>query len=351
MKLFIRSVFLIITVLAFHSNGSAQIKFKEGDSYHVKMSETLYLRMQTSQVDSSMVEPSTRVSEYDFTETIEKVNPDGSAVFASTLDSFTTRIIVGKLDDRNEFFRFNSNNSYDLQNRLKDIRALPRAQFLGQTIRYTLGTDGLVKNFLNLSNFQVSTIARNFEYDMLHAMMSLSDSLRVGQLLEHGFGAIAAFSDGNKGMISYPSTITELHGIKKLKAERKGDQITFTGDYENIPEKIDYLEGIAFPMGVENFVGKTRGSVTLKEGIAVRGMSVDSGKLDLHVDTETINDVIVRNVTFHRQPVKVLRGATIRIKEIEQVHTPPKVYDFENDPRVKMIDPMNTSPADSAKQK
>lgn len=346
MKIFIRCAFLIIALLAFGSDGIAQIKFKEGDSYHVKMTETLYIKQQTSQVDSSMVEPATRISEYDFTETIEKVNPDGFAQYASTLDSFTTRIIVGqKLEDRNEFFRFNSNNPYDLQNRLKDIRALPRAQFLGQTLRYTLGADGLVKNFQNLSNFQLSTIARNFEYDMLHAMMSLSDSLRIGQLLEHGFGVLAAFSNENKGTVSYPSTITEIHATKKLKAERKGDQITFTGDFENTPDKIDYLEGIAFPMNVEHFVGKTKGSVTFKDGVAVRGMSVDSAKMNLHIDTENISDEIIRNVSFRREPIKVLRGATINIKEIKQVHTPPKPYDFENDPKVKMIEPTYTAPA------
>ena len=343
MKIFIRCA--IFTLIFFLTNTIAYgqkaqplaIKLKEGESYHVKMTEVLFIKQQTSQVDPDMVEPSTRTSVYDFTETVEKVNPDGSAKVASTLDSFTTRIIVGKIDDRNEFFRFNSNNEYDVQSRLKDIRALPRAQFLGQTLRYTLGTDGLVKNFENLSNFQLGTIARNFEYDMLHAMMSLSDSLRIGQLLEQGFGAVAAFNNGNNGKMESPYTMAEIHVERKLTAQRSGNQINYTGTFDDVPEKIDYLEGIAFPMKLEHFKGGCYGSIVMKDGIITSGSSVDTASMDLHIDTEVITNEIVRHATFEREPVKVLRGVNVKIKEIESHHTPPKEPKMDDDTNLNML--------------
>ena len=105
MKIFIRYIILAAAIFILDSQAFAQkekplvIKLKEGDSYNVKMTEVLFIKQQTSQVDPEMVEPSTRTSVYNFTETIEKINPDGSAKMASTLDSFTTRIIVGKIDD------------------------------------------------------------------------------------------------------------------------------------------------------------------------------------------------------------------------------------------------------------
>ncbi len=337
MKKFIPCALFALSVMFLQTNAFAQketplkLKFIEGNSYTVKMTEVLFIKQQTSQVDSEMVEPSTRTSVYNFTETVEKVNPDGSAQMASTLDSFTTRIIVGKIDDRNEFFRFNSNNEYDLQNRLKDIRALPRAQFLGQTLHYTLGSDGLVKNFQNLSAFQLATIARSFEYDMLHAMMSFSDSLRIGQLLEEGFGAVAAFSDGNKGKIKTPYTMAEIHVTRNLTAHKTGDQINYSGSFSDVPDKIEYLEGIAFPMNLEHFKGGSYGSVIMKDGMVSSGTSVDTAKMDLHIDTETINNEIVRHLTFEREPIKVLRGANLQVKEIKSHHVAPKPLPFPED--------------------
>jgi hypothetical protein len=337
MKKFIQSALLVIVMLGFWETAFSQketpvkIKFNEGDSYTVKMTEVLFIKQQTSQVDPEMVEPSTRTSVYNFTETIEKINPDGSAQMASTLDSFTTRIIVGKIDDRNEFFRFNSNNEYDLQTRLKDIRALPRAQFLGQTLHYTLGSDGLVRNFQNLSGFQLATIARSFEYDMLHAMMSFSDSLRIGQLLEQGFGAVAAFSDGNKGKIKTPYTMAEIHVTRNLTAHKKGNQIDYAGTFSDVPDKIEYLEGIAFPMNLEHFKGGCYGTVIMKDGIVASGSAVDTAKMDLHIDTENIQNEIVRHLSFEREPIKVLRGAEIKIREIQSHHTPPKEIPFDKD--------------------
>ncbi len=340
MKKTLQFVLLAITLLISGQTAFAQkdapprIKFKEGDSYHVKMTEVLYLKQQTSQVDPDMVEPATRTSVYNFSESIEKINPDGSAQIAATLDSFTTRIILGKvLNDRNEYFRFNSNNDYDLQVRLKDIRALPRAQFLGQTLRYTLGTDGLVKNFQNLASFQVATIARSFEYDMFHAMMSFSDSLRIGQLLEQGFGAVAAFTSGKQSdaTIQTPYTIAEIHVTRNLTAHRNGDQINYKGTFSNTPEKIDYLEGIAFPMNVEHFTGGSYGSVIVKNGIVTSGSCVDTAKMDLHIDTEIIKNEIVRHLTFEREPITIIRGTQFKIKELETHHTAPKPPAFDSD--------------------
>ncbi len=342
MKIFLRFAVLTLVVFSIDSVAFAQkdkpvaLKLKEGESYHVKMTEVLFIKQQTSQVDPEMVEPSTRTSVYNFTETIEKINPDGSAKMASTLDSFTTRIIVGKIDDRNEFFRFNSNNENDLQARLKDIRALPRAQFLGQTLRYTLGADGLVKNFENLSGFQLGTIARSFEYDMLHAMMSFSDSLRIGQLLEQGFGAVAAFNNGRNGTMESPYTVAEIHVERKLTAHRSGNQINYIGTFDDVPEKIDYLEGIAFPMALEHFKGGCYGSVIMKDGIVVSGSAVDTAKMDLHIDSEVITNEIVRHLNFEREPIKVLRGTTVKIKELEMHHTPPKEPKFDDESTVNM---------------
>lgn len=334
-------LFAILAAFTFTAHLSAfaqkdappRIKFKEGESFHVKVTEVLFIKQQTSQVDPEMVEPSTRTSVYNFTESIEKVNPDGTALIAATLDSFTTRIIVGKIDDRNEFFRFNSNNDYDLQTRLKDIRALPRAQFLGQTLRYTLGADGLVKSFENLSSFREATIARSFEYDMLHAMMSFSDSLRIGQLLEQGFGALACFTSGKQpsGRVTTPYTMAEIHVTRNLTANREGDQFDFKGTYSDTPEKIDYLEGIAFPMNVEHFIGGSYGSIVFRNGVITGGSAVDTAKMDLHVDTEVINNEIVRHVTFEREPVAVIRGTQFKIKELETHHTAPKEPAFDLD--------------------
>ena len=337
MKILLQCSLLVASALIFVTSAFAQketplkITLKEGENYHVKMTEVLYIRQQTSQVDSEMVEPSTRTSVYNFTESIEKINPDGSAQVGSTLDSFTTRIIVGKIEDRNEFFRFNSNNDYDIQNRLKDIRALPRAQFLGQTLHYTLGSDGLIQNFQNLSSFQLATIARSFEYDMLHAMMSFSDSLRIGQILEEGFGAIAAFSGNNKGKLQTPYTIAEIHATRNLTAYKKGNEISYNGSFSDVPDKIDYLEGIAFPMNIERFTGGCYGTVIMKDGIAASGSAVDTAKMDMHIDTEIIKNEIVRHLTFEREPLKVLRGATFKIKELETHHVAPKTPTFDED--------------------
>jgi hypothetical protein len=347
--------FIVLSIIIFSSTAYAQketataLRFKEGESYHVKITEILFIRQQSSQVDPDNVDPAWRTTVYNFTETIEKVNPDGTALVGSTLDSFTTKIVVDKNLDRNEFFRFNSNSEFDVQNRLRDIRALPRAQFLGQTLRYTLGTDGLVKSFQNLSNYQETTIARSFDYDMLHAMMSLADSLRIGELLEQGFGAIAAFSAGNNGTVHTPYTMTEIHVNRNLHVTRKGDQITFTGTFTDPPDSTQYLEGIAFPMNLQHFTGMNKGSVTMKNGIAVSGSTTDTASFELHIEGDVIHEQVAKHQSFEREPIFMLRGGTIKFKEIESHHEPPKQpkLDDDSDEKGIVIDPNKLFPKDS----
>src|SRR5947209_6962791 len=130
MKRFVLCSFLIVVTTSAFAQQALKLHFKQGDFYHLKLNEVLFLSESTSQVDSENAEPSWRMTEYNFTETIDSVYPDGSASIGATLDSFSTRIMVKETTERNEFFRFNSNNEGDIRNRLRDIRALPRAQFL-----------------------------------------------------------------------------------------------------------------------------------------------------------------------------------------------------------------------------
>lgn len=291
-----------------------KLQFVAGTSFHVHLDEMLKLTQRLSQVDSALVEPSFRFTTYDFTEIIKSVNPDGSAVVASSLDSFTTKIFVGKVVDRQEYFRFNSNNEYDLANRLKDPRALPRAQYLGQTLEYTLEPSGLIRNFENLSAFQTATIASGYDYDMMHAMMAFADSLRVGQLLEQGNGALAALAAG--GSIALPYALTEIHLTKSMTVKAQGEHINYSATYEHPPERTDYLEGISFPINIKDFKGAARGSVDLVKGTIVQQEETDSASMMLFLDTEQIKNEIYRTMTLTRTPNKVLRGVDVIIREI-----------------------------------
>ncbi|MEI8135535.1 MAG: hypothetical protein WCH46_10770 [bacterium] len=321
---------LTATAILAQQDKLVKLSLKEGDHFHVRVSEVLYIRQQFSQVDSEMAEPAWRTTVYDFTEAVEKINPDGSAQMASSLDSLTTIIYVKDQNERNEFFRFNSNNEYDLKSRLHDIRALPRAQFLGQTLRYRLSPDGLVMSFDNLGGFRDNTIARSFDYDMFHAMMSLSDSLRIGQLLEHGFGAVAAMSGNNKGMMHSPYTLTEIPVTRNLNAKMTGENIHYNITFTDIPDSTQYLEGIAFPMNIQKFLGSAIGDVTFKNGMATSGNSHDTASFELHVDGDIIKEQIARKASFTREPIALLRGNTVNIKEISTHHTPPKVPELED---------------------
>jgi hypothetical protein len=307
-----------------------KLKFRQGDSYVVKSEEKLIIRMQFSQVDSALVEPSTRFTTYYFTERIDTVFSDGSANFASSLDSFKTKIIVGEVKDQNEYFRFDSQNDYDIKNRLKDIRALPRAQFLGQTLRYRVANDGTIMQFYNLANFQQLAVARAFDNDIMQAMYSLSDSLRIGQLLEHGFGTLAA---GSNPTVTTPYTMTEIHVDRDLTIKYDGkEHISFQGKFSNQPEKITYLEGINFPMDLTKFKGGLRGECIYKNGYIASESSTDSASMVLVVPGDEIKNNVSRTYTVEREPLKVLRGATIHYKELETHTAEYKEKEEKEDP-------------------
>lgn len=314
-----------LTISATASMAKPQLTFKEGTGFHVQIDEMLRITQQYSQVDSALVEPSFRFTTYHYSEMIEKVNLDGSALIAATLDSLTTKIYLGKVTDRQEYFRFNSNNEYDISNRLRDIRALPRAQFLGQTLRYVIGNDGVIKYYQNLDVFQQSIIARSYEYDMFHALMSFTDSLRIGQNFEQGGGALAALAMGGKQ--TQPFTIAEIHVNKVLSATSSGDKIEYTATFANQPKNTEYLEGIAFPMNIEHFNGGLQGKCELKQGVMVSASETDSAKMDLVVENEIIKNAIYRTVSLSRKPIAFVRGVEMQIKDMKQHRPDPMSRD------------------------
>jgi hypothetical protein len=336
MRYIILTVFVLLAELTSAQTKQAaapQLIFREGDIYAVKSVETLRITMQTSQVDSSLVDPSTRKSEYFFTERVEKVYPDGSADMATSVDSFRTIIYIGAVIDRNEYFRFNSTNLFDIENRLKDIRTIPRAQFLGHTLRYRIDKNGRIQQFYNLAEFRTAALARAFDYDVTQAMLSFSDSLRIGQLLEPAFGIV--------GESSQPYTVTEIHTVRKHTLKPSKDIFSFSGVHTDPPQKIEYLEGIAFPMQVTNFRGGTRGYVMFKSGYAAKGECIDSASMILKLDEETIKNSIHRLYTVERHPLQVMRGGTIKIEERESrkaeykdptEHVDPNAINVEYDP-------------------
>lgn len=287
-----------------------KLTFKEGDFYSVKSVEILRMRMQFSQVDSALVDPSTRFTTYFFTENITKVYPDGSADFATSVDSFTTKIYVGEVKEQNEYFRFDSKNEFDIMNRLKDIRAIPRAQFLGQTLKYRVGNDGRILFFENLNTFREGAISRAFESDITQAMLSLSDSLRVGQLLEHGSSVLA-------GNTTTPYTMTEIHVDKTLSVTSGKDKLSFKGTFTNHPTKLEYLEGIAYPMNLTSFKGGTRGSSVLLGGYISASEVTDTASMVITIDAEVIQNDVHRSYSVVRKPLKMLKGGVIKYEERE----------------------------------
>ncbi|MBS1903702.1 MAG: hypothetical protein JSS75_08375 [Bacteroidetes bacterium] len=313
------SLIVLAALCSVHVANAQKLQYVAGTSFHVQVDEMLKLTQFLTQVDSSLVEPSFRFTTYHFTEVIKEVRPDGSALVGSTLDSFTTKIFVGSVKDRNEYFRFNSNNEYDLGNRLKDPRALPRAQYLGQTLEYVLDANGLVHHFVNLSSFQAATIGRSYDYDMMHAMMAFADSLRVGQLLEMGNGVFAAIA--NRGKVALPYTVTEIHLTKELSTKVAGSKIGFTARFVDPPAKTDYLEGISYPINVKDFKGGSFGSVSFKSGIVTAMEETDTASMQLFLDTEQFTNSIYRTVSIKRTPNTVLHGVDINIREINDSTT------------------------------
>ena len=316
MKL-IRIVLVMMMALAQQANAqeAVRLKFKEGDQNSVSIVEVLKLTLFQPQVDEEVIEPSIRTFDYSFTETVEKVLADGSAMIAIRLDSFKTSTIIGEGPGREEFFKFNSSDDRDLRMYFRDIKAYPRAQFLGQTLRFTVGNDGSIKNFDNLKDFQLAANGKGFEYEMVRAILALADTLRIGQLLEHGFGALPALG---KSEFTSSTTVTEIPVTRVLKSTKKGDTISVTAKYVDPPQRIEYLEGIAIPITLTNFSGEGKGKFVVKKGQVTWGHFSDSARVELNIDPEVIPYEAVRTVTVKRAPMEVLRGVKVNLKETEQ---------------------------------
>jgi hypothetical protein len=320
--------FAVLMTIAFAANAQAQeplrLKFKEGEQNRLNIVEELKLTLFQPQVDDEFIEPSVRIFDYSFTELIEKVNPDGSANLAITLDSFKTVTYIGEGKGRQEYFNFNSSYDADLRQKFRDIKAYPRAQFLGHTLRFSVGADGMIRKFDNLAEFQVAATGKGFEYDMVRAILALSDTLRMGQLLEQGFGGLAALDKQN---YTANSTVTEIPVVRSINSTRKGDSIFVTAKYSNPPERIEYLEGVAIPIVLKNFGGDGKGKFLVKKGKVVWGQFSDSSMVDLNIDPEVIPYKAIRNVTVTRTPLDVMRGAKIKLNETEQHRGIPKAKD------------------------
>lgn len=306
----------LIGLVAFDASAQdVKLQFKEGEQNRLNIIEKLRITLYQPQVDEEYIEPSIRTFDYSFRETVEKVFPDGSAKIAVTLDSFKTETMIGEGRNAQEFFRFNSSDDYDLRTNFRDIKAYPRAQFLGQTLRFTIGSDGLVRNFENLTAFQAAAQGKGFDYDMVRAILALADTLRMAQLFEQSFGGIAAL--GNDAYAD-PSMMTEIPITRLIQSERKGDSIFVTTRYINPPERIEYLEGIAIPIALNKFNGSGKGKSVVKKGTMTWGQYSDSTTVTLDIgDTDVIPYKVVRDVTIKRHPIELAQGI-IGIKETEQ---------------------------------
>lgn len=338
MKLKVTMVIALVAMVAgaASARNDYALKFRQGELRRVHIQEKLKLFMIFPGVDSELAQPSVRTTDYSFTERVDTVYSDGSALIAATLDSFKTVILLGDGKDAETFFSFNSTNDYDLSHSLRDIKTLPRGQFLGQTLRFTMYTDGTVHSFRNLDDFHKLAVGKGYDYDFVHAMLSLTDSLRMGQLLEHGFGALGAVDEP----FHSPSTVTEIPVQRTVTArESSSGRLGFHAAYTNAPEKIDYLEGIAMPLGIEKFSGGGTGEVFVNKGHFIRGTFSDTAYVALAIDIEHMPETITRQVTVEVAPIEVMRGGSVSIQEVEVHHETPK------DPNFPDADPSGAQPA------
>ena len=323
----IRFSFIVLAVLCgwhgpiFAQNtGDYRLKFREGDIRRVVITEVLRLNYHFQQVDSADAKPSIRTSNYYYTQTVQQVLPDGNAVIGATLDSFQTGISLGEGKNDETFFKFNSNGSWDITHEFHDIKILPRAQFLGNTLRYTMRPDGTIANFLNLQDFHDNAIGKGYDYDMVHAMLSLTDSLRMGQLLEFGFGGLAAIGKEYKS----PSTATEIPITRTVSATQSAKGVLrVQASYFNPPQKIEYLEGIAMPLGIVDFHGGGTGEITFINGFLKHSIYRDTANVTLSIDVDTVPEEITRSVTTDVYQIPVMHGGTVSIKEVKSHHAPP----------------------------
>jgi hypothetical protein len=293
-----------------------RLHFHKGELHRVVTTEILRLTFHFPQVDEHDARPSIRTSVYSFTERVDSVLPNGSAIIAASLDSFKTGIDLGEGKHAENFFRFNSAGDWDLTHELHDIKVLPRAQFLGQTIRFVMRPDGTIAEFLNLQDFYQAAIGHGYDYELVHAMLSLSDSLRMGQLLEYGFGGIAA-AQGH-GTYTSPSTTTEIPATRTVSARRtRSETLDLHVRYSDPPARIEYLEGIAMPLGILDYHASGSGSVTLAKGYLLHSEFQDTAKVLLHVDIDTVPEDITRSVITDVYPIALLHGK-FSIKEISR---------------------------------
>jgi len=321
-----RSLLIImVCLLAGHEYAAAQtpvrLHFKQGDLNRVVITEVLRLMMHFPQVDDEAAKPSIRTTEYFFTEATDSVFADGSALIGAQLDSFTTKIAFGEGKNAEDFFHFNSALDWDIKHTLHDIKTLPRAQFLGHNLHFIMRPDGTVKEILNLQDFHTDAVGKGYEYDMVHALLSLSDTLRMGQLLEFGFGGLAA----TQGAYVSHSTATEIPMMRRVTSTMKSnDNIQVRATYYDAPKQIEYLEGIATPMGIGAFTGGGAGEIQMKNGYLKQSMFRDTAKVILHIDIDTVPEEITRIVTTNVSAIPVLRGGKVSLREIEIHKGQPK---------------------------
>ena len=325
-----------------------RLHFKEGDLHRVVISEVLRLAMHFPQVDEHDARPSIRTSTYSFTEHVDSLLPDGSAIIAASLDSFTTGINFGEGPNAENFFRFNSADDWSISHELHDIKVLPRAQFLGHMLHFIMRPDGTIAQFLDLQNFHDDAVGKGYDYDMVHAMLSLTDSLRMGQLLELGFGGLAAAN----GPYTSPSTATEIPITRTVRAERvDAKSLRVQAKYIDPPQRVEYLEGIATPLGINTFYGGGMGELTLDHGFLKHSKYEDTAKVLLQVDIDTVPEQITRTVVTDVYPIKVLRGGTVTLQEIK-VHTGvPRDPTEDQMKDANIIDPATGKITETAKPK
>ena len=324
-------IFLAAAQVRGQSIAAFRIQFHSGEIHRVVTKEILRLAMHFPQVDSADAKPSIRTTTYSFSETVDSVLPDGSAMMSTVLDSFRTAINFGEGPDAQQFFTFNSSDDYDISHNLHDIKVLPRAQFLGHTIRYIMSPQGTIDTFLNLEDFHRDAVGHEYPYDMVHAMLSLTDSRRMSQLLEYGMGGLAAL----RGPYTSPSTTTEIPITRRITSRREGaGTLAVQTSYFDPPQRIEYMEGIATPMGILHYYGGGEGTATIVNGYLKHSLFLDTANVRLQVDIDTVPEEITRTVTTDVYPVRVLHAARITIKEIEDhkgVWKDPNAGKFDRD--------------------
>jgi hypothetical protein len=295
-------------------------------------------------VDAGGARPSIRTSVYSFTETVKQVLPDGSAIIAASLDSFKTGITFGEGENAENFFRFNSSEDWSITHELHDIKVLPRAQFLGHEVQFVMQPDGTISRFLNLQDFHNDAVGHGYDYDMVHAMLSLTDSLRMGQLLEYGMGGLAAV----KAPYTSPSTATEIPIVRRVTSRRVGtEKLKVRASYFDPPNRIEYLEGIATPMGILHFYGGGTGELSMSDGYLKHSEFQDTANVRLAVDIDTVPEEITRVVTTDVYPITVLHASKITIREIKShrgVYKDPNAGASDAD-STEGVEPKNSNPS------